>query len=248
MLCACFALTAAALRPSVASALRSPLGGPVQRARRLTMQEQGLPVGWSSAYDATRGATYYVNEQTGESQWEPPPQQGDYALQGGHETGGYALQGLYETAQPLPSGWARSFDEASGAAYYVNERTGESQWEPPSPELSSAQPAAAQQPAYSQPGAQKSAQKSAQAVWRMVSASGWGPRFAGTYKLRLGDEGTHPNPNPNPNSNPKEYLGRYDMDLQKPTRPWVSRKQCLVYVSADGAANLVSCGQYPQAG
>ena len=38
------------------------------------------------------------------------------------------------------------------------------------------------------------------------------------------------------------------MDLQKPTRPWVSRKQCLVYVSADGAANLVSCGQYPQAG
>ena len=34
------------------------------------------------------------------------------------------------------------------------------------------------------------------------------------------------------------------MDLQKPTRPWVSRKQCLVYVGADGAANLVSCGQY----
>ena len=87
------------------------------------------------------------------------------------------MQGGYDTAQALPSGWTRSFDAASGAAYYVNERTGESQWEPPSPELSSPQPAAAQQPAYSKPAAQKSAQ----AVWRMASASGWGPRFAGTY-------------------------------------------------------------------
>ena len=166
MLCTCFAVTAAVLRPSVAPGLRSPLGGRVQRARRLTMQEQGLPVGWLAAFDGTSGATYYVNEQTGESQWEPPLQQGGYALQGG-----------YDTAQALPSGWTRSFDAASGAAYYVNERTGESQWEPPSPELSSPQPAAAQQPAYSKPAAQKSAQ----AVWRMASASGWGPRFAGTY-------------------------------------------------------------------
>ena len=83
------------------------------------MQEQGLPVGWRAAFDGASGATYYVNEQTGESQWEPPPQQGGYALQGG-----------YDTAQALPSGWTRSFDAASGAAYYVNERTGESQWEP----------------------------------------------------------------------------------------------------------------------
>ena len=205
MLCACFALTAAALRPSVASALRSPLGGPVQRARRLTMQEQGLPVGWSSAYDATRGATYYVNEQTGESQWEPPQQQGDYGVAGRpRDLVAMRCRASTRLRSRCRAVGLGSFDEASGAAYYVNERTGESQWEPPSPELSSAQPAAAQQPAYSQPGAQKSAQKSAQAVWRMVSASGWGPRFAGTYKLRLGDEGTHPNPNPdpNPNSNP----------------------------------------------
>ena len=44
------------------------------------------------------------------------------------------MQGGYDTAQALPSGWTRSFDAASGVYYYVNERTGESQWEPPSPQ------------------------------------------------------------------------------------------------------------------
>jgi len=209
MVCACLTVTAAALRPSLAS----PLGGLVQRARRLVAQEQGLPAGWSSAFDETRGATYYVNEQTRESQWEPPAQQqGSPASQ----QGGYVQQGGYESPQELPSGWTRSFDEASQSEYYVNEQTGESQWEAPSPQPGPPQPAA--QPAYPRPAAQQTAQA---VVWRMASASGWGPRFAGTYKLRLGDE---------------EYLGRYDMDLQKPTRPWVSRKQCLVYVGADGAA------------
>ena len=116
----------------------------------------------------------------------------------------------------MQSAWTTAVDEASGATYYYNEQTGESQWEAPSPQPGPPQPAA--QPAYPRPAAQQTAQA---VVWRMASASGWGPRFAGTYKLRLGDE---------------EYLGRYDMDLQKPTRPWVSRKQCLVYVGADGAA------------
>ena len=102
MLCACFAVTAAVLRPSVAPALRSPLGGRVQRARRLTMQEQGLPVGWRAAFDGASGATYYVNEQTGESQWERPPQV-----------------------------WSQRVDQGSGEPYFFNEQTGASQWDPP---------------------------------------------------------------------------------------------------------------------
>ena len=33
---------------------------------------QGLPAGWSAAVDQASGQTYYYNEQTGQSQWEPP--------------------------------------------------------------------------------------------------------------------------------------------------------------------------------
>ena len=37
-----------------------------------TCQVQSLPSGWTMAVDSTSGACYYYNEQTGESQWEPP--------------------------------------------------------------------------------------------------------------------------------------------------------------------------------
>jgi len=35
--------------------------------------ELGLPHGWSTGTDQATGATYYYNEQTGQSQWELPP-------------------------------------------------------------------------------------------------------------------------------------------------------------------------------
>ena len=38
---------------------------------------QGLPAGWYASVDPASGQTFYCNEQTGESQWEPP-QQGSY--------------------------------------------------------------------------------------------------------------------------------------------------------------------------
>ena len=48
--------------------------------------------------------------------------QQDYAQQG------YAQQGY---AQELPAGWSMGVDEASGATYYYNEQTGQTQWDPP---------------------------------------------------------------------------------------------------------------------
>mgnify|MGYP006103324093 CR=1 FL=1 len=39
--------------------------------------QQGLPAGWVMGVDENSGATYYYNEQTGQSQWDPP-QQGGY--------------------------------------------------------------------------------------------------------------------------------------------------------------------------
>lgn len=75
---------------------------------------QALPGGWIAGVDPS-GATYYFNEHTGQSQWDPPQQQEDYA-QPDEET--------------LPEGWVMGFDP-SGTAYYYNEETGASQWELP---------------------------------------------------------------------------------------------------------------------
>ena len=74
--CACLAATATALRPTLALALRPQIDR-VQRTRALIAQQQqgGLPAGWTSGFDQTNQATYYVNDQTGESQWEQPQSQ-----------------------------------------------------------------------------------------------------------------------------------------------------------------------------
>merc|ERR1712129_467681 len=50
--------------------------GRVPRSRKLVAQyAQDLPVGWTTWVDQANQATYYVNEQTGQSQWEPPQQE-----------------------------------------------------------------------------------------------------------------------------------------------------------------------------
>ena len=91
--CACLAATATALRPTLVPALR-PQVDRVQRTRALIaqQQQQGLPAGWTSGFDQTSQSTYYVNDQTGESQWEQPQsepqwQQPPYYAQQGQ--GGY---------------------------------------------------------------------------------------------------------------------------------------------------------------
>ena len=108
--------------PYPASVLRSPLArhhaGHVQRAR-LVIQLQG----WTESVDQGSGQTFYYNDETGESSWEPPP-----GLQQG---GGGAM----------PGGWVAQVDQASGQTFYLNEQTGETQWEPPAATLSDMQQA-----------------------------------------------------------------------------------------------------------
>eukprot|EP00964_Phaeocystis_antarctica_P117996 scaffold81827_cov57-Phaeocystis_antarctica.AAC.3 len=78
---------ASVLRPSPASALRAPtasrapkaplrapLSSRVQRSRTPVAQygqQENLPAGWTSGFDQASQATYYVDEVTGVSQWEP---------------------------------------------------------------------------------------------------------------------------------------------------------------------------------
>jgi len=119
-------------------------------------------------------------------------------------------------------GWVTDVDEASGATYYFNHLTGESQWAPPQ---------AAQQ------------SSGAQIFWRLAASSGvaesttmtgidyqnWGLEAVATkpYTLAGGDE---------------QVLGRYNMLQQKLT---VSRRQCTVRCLYDGTATLSSWGRGP---
>jgi len=216
---ACLAATAA-LRPP--ATFRASLDR-VQRSRHVVAQYEAptLPVGWISALDQESGLAYYCEEASGECQWELP------------QPGAAALQ---EYAQTLPTGWISAVDQESGATYYFHEQTGISQWELPAHEIrvdEAAQQIGQLYPVtqHSEPPQQTAGQaERAQLVWRVASIHGWGPRFAGKYKVRPGEEAV---------------LGRYDMFGSVPTRPWVSRKQCLVHVADDGMAVLVSRGKPP---
>ena len=100
LILACLAMAATAMQPTAARtprstryhrtnsiraqagawpalAFRAPLGGHVLRSRKLIAQydAQGLPAGWTTGFDQANQCTYYVNEQTGQSQWEPPQQE-----------------------------------------------------------------------------------------------------------------------------------------------------------------------------
>ena len=75
-LLACLATTVVALQTTATlrAVGRVPLGC-LPRSRQLVATMRDLPAGWTTGFDQANQATYYVNEQTGQSQWEPPQQE-----------------------------------------------------------------------------------------------------------------------------------------------------------------------------
>jgi hypothetical protein len=71
-----------------------------------------LPRGWWSGTDPATRQTYYMNTETGISQWEPPPPPPPPPI-------------------PLPPGWVEQGDAESGEVYYGQPETGHTQWERP---------------------------------------------------------------------------------------------------------------------
>ena len=111
------AATAAALRWP----MPSPMRPPASRAQRAGPLFNTVGQ-WTANVDQTSGQTFYLNEQTGASQWEAP------AGMAGESQSQPAPPGMATT---LPAGWTTGVDQASGQTFYLNEQTGASQWEAP---------------------------------------------------------------------------------------------------------------------
>ncbi len=62
-----------------------------------------LPPGWAQEVSRSTGETYYRNDETGETQWEPP----------------------VANVAPLPAGWTAVESSDTGQTYYVCSHTGE---------------------------------------------------------------------------------------------------------------------------
>lgn len=117
VLASCAATAAALLWP-----MPPPMRQPASRAQRAGPLFNAVGQ-WTAMVDEASGQTFYYNEQTGESQWDAPT--------------GMAGEAQWEAAAPpgmattLPAGWTTGVDEESGQTFYINEQTGESQWEAP---------------------------------------------------------------------------------------------------------------------
>jgi hypothetical protein len=87
--------------------------------RRATMTNEELPPGWSSFVDEASGYPCYVNDQTGDTQWEKPKSVGGIEMQmsnpmkkGQTGSGHHA-----RNSTQMPSGWDKHTDE-EGNRYY----------------------------------------------------------------------------------------------------------------------------------
>ena len=96
-----------------------------------------LPPGWSEqvSQSSDPGKTYYVNEGTGETTWDrPSAAESPKPVHKGTPVVDSAEPPL-ATPTGLPSGWSEHVSQSSdpGKKYYVNDGTGETTWDRPSP-------------------------------------------------------------------------------------------------------------------
>jgi len=115
------------------------------RESLLTEDDAPLPPGWRKIVDEDVGQTYYFNEETGDSSWDPPPtaikpevnvadSAEEILTTDSVEPSNHSQHEESEQAESveecLPDGWKKKFD-TDGTPYYHNESTGESDWNPP---------------------------------------------------------------------------------------------------------------------
>lgn len=102
-----------AVNPPSTTPMPQPPPPPPGDGKKGVRKKGNNPV-WEAAYDED-GEAYWINKETGEPSWDPPP--------------GHARVGTSGTN--IPPGWNTAKDVDSHKKYYINEETGETQWDPP---------------------------------------------------------------------------------------------------------------------
>ncbi len=82
---------------------------------------------WQELFDPETATTYYYNERSGESRWDPPSGFDQRWL----DQQDVAALTARSTQRRLAGDWTEMQDEDTGTVYYVNKHTGESQWGKP---------------------------------------------------------------------------------------------------------------------
>lgn len=126
---------------------------------RAIPNEGQLPEGWSEEQDPSSGKTYFYNSVTNEIQWEresigidasrfegpeehqsmtesrllvgAEPDENSEERDEGIKSQEAEMEEDMISNKPLPEGWIREFDVASGCFYYFNQLTGVTSWEIP---------------------------------------------------------------------------------------------------------------------
>eukprot|EP00934_Nitzschia_sp_Nitz4_P008522 Nitzschia sp. Nitz4//scaffold34_size148208//91553//101858//NITZ4_002988-RA/size148208-snap-gene-0.209-mRNA-1//1//CDS//3329548819//8512//frame0 len=112
-----------------------------------------LPLGWMEVVDPSSGQSYYYNEMTQETSWEPPMVSSAPAVEEPLNDAdvmreddtdepivednpeaideGIGMEQPEVDAAAVLEGWVEAVDPSSGQTYYYNEDTQETSWEPP---------------------------------------------------------------------------------------------------------------------
>merc|ERR1712028_312093 len=96
-----------------------------------TMSEEDLPSGWTSFIDDSSGYPCYVNDATGETQWEKPEGGGGVAMvQMSNPMGKTKTYDHRRKSTKMPAGWDKLEDE-EGNRYYAEQESGVTSWDAP---------------------------------------------------------------------------------------------------------------------
>lgn len=86
----------------------------------------GVPAGYSAQFDALQNRYFFINNSTGKSSWELPGPTPPVKKEESDKN-----PPAYSDSKPLPQNFITQFDDVSGKYFFVNVKTGVSQWNDP---------------------------------------------------------------------------------------------------------------------
>ncbi|KAI8831005.1 hypothetical protein BJ741DRAFT_617908 [Chytriomyces cf. hyalinus JEL632] len=122
-------------------------GNTINNGQQQVLQSAPVPPGWRAEFSPQFNRFFYIDNTTGQRQWEPPvhrqPPPVAYAIPNTPE--------LPHQPPQLPPGWIAQFSNEHNRNFFVNTATGTSQWTVPSPDFAPPPNTFAPSPHFSPP-------------------------------------------------------------------------------------------------